>query len=223
MKGLSLLILLFFVGNIFAQKLFKNSITTHSTDIFVEFNIIDQVEIIVINNDNLITVIAESEDNQSPNLVLEDKNGIVFITSIENSLKYNREENDKMCSIQPVYTSYKIFIPEDKNLYVSYSQGNFYSNQFNGKLNLKLNDGIVKISHFSGKVSIQIGGGNVFCSQIENSYIDVKSNLGFVSSNLLTSNDNQKNNELKEVFGNRLNELNIRAISANIHLTRSMH
>lgn len=218
MKGLSLLILLFFVGNIFSQKLIKYSITTHSADIFVEFNIIDQVEIIVINDDNLITVIAESEDNKSLNLVLEDKNGIVFITSIENSLKYNREENDKMCSIQPVYTSYQIMIPEDKNLYVSYSQGNFYSNQFNGILNLKLNDGIVKINHFSGKVSIQISGGNVFCSQIENSYIDVKSNLGFISSNLLTSNNNQKNNELKEVFGNRLNELNIRAISANIHL-----
>lgn len=218
-KGLSFLILLFFAGNIFAQKIFKNSITTNSSDIFVEFNIIDQVEIIVIEGANQIVVTAESEDNKSPNFILEDKNGIVFIRSIENYLQgNNKEEIDKLCSIQPIYTSYQIILPTGKNVYVSFSQGNFYSSYFKGKLNLKLDDGIVKLNHFEGMVKVQINGGNVFCYQIENTKINVNSNLGIVSSNLMVENPFQDNNKWEVVYGKNINEFSVNAISANIYL-----
>ena len=218
-KGLSFLILLFFVGNLFAQKFLKNSITTNSSEIVIELNIIDQIEIFVTDNIDKVTVITKSEDNKSTNFTLEDENGKVFIKSVENPLYViNNDEVEKLCSVQPIYTSYQVKIPKGKNVYVSFSQGNFYSNFFQGKLNLKLGDGIVKLNDFKGKIDVQINGGNVFCNQIENANIDINSNLGKVSSNLIAENSFQNMNQWKGLYGKRINELSIHAISANIHL-----
>jgi len=217
-KGLIFLILLFFVGNLNAQKIYINSITSNSTKIIIEFNIIDQVEIIITDDVGEIVVIAENEVNKFLNFILEDKNGIVFIKDIESHFEDINLQVDKLCFVEPVYTSYQIKIPKDRNTYISYSQGNFYANNFDGILNLSLDKGIVKLDSFQGEVNMNINVGNVYCNQIKNSKINIKSNLGVVSSDFQLENSIQKKNQINGVFGKSINELNINAIQANIQL-----
>ncbi|MCK4562962.1 MAG: hypothetical protein KAT78_08655, partial [Flavobacteriaceae bacterium] len=76
----------------------------------------------------------------------------------------------------------------------------------------------IKINHFEGVVNVQVNTGNVYFNEIENTKVNVVSNLGLVSSNLLVENKNQSKNHLKGVFGKNFNELNVKAILANIQL-----
>lgn len=220
-KGLITLILLFFTDSTFAQKIFKKSINSSATKIVVDFNIIDQIELTTWENGDKIVVTAESENNNIPNIFLEERDHIVFIKSIDAYFEQETLEIDKQCSIQPIYTSYRIQIPKNKKIDISFTQGNFYANNFKGDLNLKVEEGIVKVNHFEGLVHVQINTGNVYFNELENTKINVVSNLGLVSSNILMENQNQSKNHLKGVFGKNFNELNVKAILANIKLKPS--
>lgn len=220
-KGLIILILLLFINNTFAQKIFEKSINSIATKIVVDFSIIDQVELTTWEKENKIIVIAKSEENNIPDILLEVRDNIVFIKSVDVYFEQESLEIDKQCSIQPIYTTYHIKIPENKKVDISFTQGNFYANNFKGDLNLKVEEGIIKINHFEGLVNVQINTGNVYFNEIKNIKIDVVSNLGLVSSNLLMENKNQSKNHLKGVFGENFNELNVKAIMANIQLKSS--
>ncbi len=217
-KGLIILILLLFTDNTYAQKIFEKSINSTATKIVVDFNIIDQIELTTWEKEDKIVVTAESEDNNIPNIFLEERNNIIFIKSVDVYFEQEVLEIDKQCSIQPIFTTYHIKIPENKKVDISFTQGNFYANNFKGDLNLKVEEGIIKINHFEGLVNVQINTGNVYFNEIKNVKIDVVSNLGLVSSNLLMQNKNQRKNHLKGVFGKNFNELNVKAILANIQL-----
>ena len=217
-KGLSFLILLLFNANFYAQKIIEKSLITKASDFIFEFDIIDQIVIDESQSLNKVVVSAESVERQIPNFILEEKNGKVFVKSINVALVSDEQEFDKICKVQPVYTSFNIMIPRGKNVFVSYVDGNFYLNNFNGNLELILNDGIVNLTRFLGSVSVTVNSGNVYCKDIQDIKIDVTSNIGRVNSTLLIDNSLKKSNELKGVYGKNLNELNIDAISANIHL-----
>ena len=220
-KGLIILILLLFTDNTFAQKIFEKSISSTAMKIVVDFNIIDQIKLTTWEKEDKIVVTAESEDNNIPNFFLEERNNIIFIKSVDVYFEQEVLEIDKQCSIQPIYTTYHIKIPENKKVDISFTQGNFYANNFKGDLNLKVEEGIIKINHFEGLVNVQINTGNVYFNEIKNIKIDVVSNLGLVNSNLLVENKNQSKNHLKGVFGKSFNELNVKAILANIQLKSS--
>jgi len=217
-KGLIFLILLLFVRNIFGQKKVEKSITSKANRIVIEFNVIDEIKLTSSEEDLKIDLIADSRDNTSPNVILEEINGIVFIKSQEIFIDNNELEVDKLCSVQPNYTSYQINIPKGKIIDVSYTHGNFYTNNFKGDLNLKVEEGIVKINHFEGSVYVHINVGNVYIEGINDSKIDVRSNLGTITSNLQLKDTVQNKSHIIDVFGSNFNDLNINAILANIHL-----
>ena len=220
-KGLIILILLFFTKSISAQKTFEKSITSRASKIIVDFSLIDQIELMTWEEKNRITVIADSEVNQALDLVLEEKNGVVFIKSLETSIEYNEFEIDKQCSVQPIYTSFKIYIPKNKKVEISILQGNFYTNNFKGDLNLRIEEGIIKINKFKGTVNVQVNIGKVYIDGVNNTDIDVKSNMGIVTSELIIKDKIQNKSYLKGVFGENYNQLNIQAILANIQLKSS--
>jgi len=217
-KGLIILILLFFTEYIFAQKIFEKSIHSSAYKIVIDFAMIDQVELITWQDDDKIVVIAESETNKSPNIIIEEKGDVVFIKSIVqvNTFEQNEFDIDKQCSIQPLYPTYKIKIPKNRKIDISVLQGNFYTTNFKGDLNLKVDEGIVKINQFTGLVNVQINMGKVYMNDISDTKINVTSNMGNITSNLLIQD--QSKNHLKGVFGKGKNELNIHAILANIQL-----
>ncbi len=205
-----------FNANFFAQKIIEKSLITEASSFIFEFDIIDQIIIDESQSFNEVTVSAESVESYVPNFILEEKNGSVLIKSIE--LGFDRDELNKVCKVQPIFTTFKIAIPKGKNVFISYVDGNFYLNSFGGNLKLILNDGIVNLNHFLGSVDVKLNGGNVYCTKIQDTKVDINSNRGVVISSLILNNSLKKTNQLKGVYGRNLNELNINAITANIHL-----
>jgi hypothetical protein len=217
-RGLSFLILLVFNANFYAQKIIEKSLITSATNFIFEFDIIDQIVINESPNFNKVTVSAETVESGVPDFILEEKNGNVFIKNIEVAYNLNDEKIDNNCKVQPIYTSFKIMIPKGKNVFLSYLDGNFYLNNFDGKLKLILNDGIVNLNGFKGSVDVILNGGNVYCTEMKDTKIDISSNMGVITSSLITGDSLKRTNQLKGVYGNNLNELNVNAITANIHL-----
>ena len=206
-----------FNANFYAQKIIKKSLITNATSFIFEFDIIDQVVIDESQSFNEVTVSAESIESYVPDFILEEKNGKVFMKSIELAIDGDNELN-KLCKVQPIYTSFKIMIPKGKNVFVTYVDGNFYLDNFDGNLKLILNDGIVNLNHFLGSVNVKLNGGNVYCMKMLDTKINISSNTGLVSSNVKLDSAIQKTNRLMGVYGQNLNELNVNAITANIHL-----
>lgn len=216
--GLIFLILSLFNANFYAQKFVEKSIISEASKIIFEFDNIDQIIINQSQNENKITVSAESVEDYPPNIIVEEKNGNIFIKNVEVNFDNNNEKIDKICKIQPIYTSFKIMIPKDKNVFISFVDGNLYLNDFNGNLKLVLNDGIVNINKFLGSVNVKMNGGNLYCSKTQDVKIDVSSNLGIISSNLSLEYSLNSANHIKGVYGQKVNELNVQSVSANIHL-----
>ena len=207
-----------FYANCYPQKIIEKSLITNATSFVFEFDIIDQIVIEQSPIFNEVTVSAESEESNAPNFSLQEKNGNIFIKSIEVKFDTDNKELSKICKVQPIYTSFKIMIPKGKNVFVSYVDGNFYLNNFEGNLKLTLNDGIVKLNHFLGTVDVKLNGGNIYCTDLQDTKIDIISNMGIVTSSIIIDDALKKNNQLKGVYGQQLNKLNVNAISANIYL-----
>lgn len=218
-KGLIFLILLFFGWNCFAQKIIKKSIKTNAATVIIEFNMIDQFELFCSNSTDEVVVISQNEKNQSPTVILEEKNEVLFIKSFEHATVKEAFEIDKLCTIQPMYSSFKISIPKNKNIQVIYAQGNFMTENFTGNLKLKLQDGMVKIGKYEGNVAVTLHNGQVICDAIQDTELDVNASIGKVIANFELNNALQNEHELKGVFGRKLNSLAIETILANINLS----
>ena len=217
-RGLSFLILLLFNAHFYGQKTIKKTLITKASNVICEFDIVDEIVIFESLSVNKVTVSAESAESHVPDFIMEEMNGNIFIKSIEVKFDSDDDGLNKICKVQPIYTSFKIMIPKGKNVLINYVDGNFYLNNFDGNLKLNLNDGIVNLDHFQGSVNIKLNGGNVYCTKIRDTKIDINSNMGVVTSSLSIDDSIKKNNQLKGVYGRKLNALNINAISANIHL-----
>lgn len=168
-------------------------------------------------------VVAESENEIIPRISLKEENGIIFIKSNEKFEDENSIDLDKSCSIQPNYSSYQIRVPKNKKLDISFTHGNFYATGFIGDLNLKIEEGIVKMNNFKGSVFVHINLGNVYFEGIRDTELSVRSNLGLVISDLEMTNPNKEKKYLKVVYQKNINQLRVNAILANIHLTSSMN
>lgn len=209
--------------NIFSQKVITKSLNSKAEKVIIEFNIIDKIDLITSNDENMIFVVVESENEIIPRVSLKEENGIIFIKSNEKFEDENSINLDKSCSIQPNYSSYKIRVPKNKKLDISFTNGNFYATGFIGDLNLKIEEGIVKVNDFKGSVFVHINLGNVHFEGIRDTELSVTSNLGLVSSDLEMINPKKGKNYLKGVYQKSINQLRVNAILANIHLTSSMN
>ena len=205
-------------ASFFAQETLKKSIFTDASNYIFEFDIIDHIEIIESNNPKIITVLSEGSDTQSLNFNLTEVNGDVYLKNVDTEFLSEKEKINKVCKVQPIYTSFTIEVPKGKNIFVTFTDGNFYLNQFQGNLELLLNDGLVEVNQFSGSILVKIEGGNVICTGIENTSIDVESNLGIVNSTLATAESQSRKNKVNAIYGSPINILKVRGISANVYL-----
>ena len=131
----------------------------------------------------------------------------------------NDESNaDKVCNIEPNYTSYQIYIPKNRILYVSFVEGNFYSESYQGDLNLKVEDGILKLSQVLGHTNIQLNSGSVIIHEITSTKIDAETNLGTLLTDLADETQINDSRKLLKPHANPSSSLIIRAILANIYL-----
>lgn len=127
-------------------------------------------------------------------------------------------DEDKVCSIEPNYTSYQIYIPENRIVYISFIDGNFYSENYKGALNIKVEGGVLRMRNITGDTNIQLNTGSVFIHEIHNTKIDAETNLGTLLTDLDEETQNKDRRKLIKSDVNPSSSLRIRAILANIYL-----
>lgn len=220
MKGSCSWILLFCAVNIFGQEFVEKSIISEARQVVFDFNVIDQVRLYNSEAEGLFFIKAEG-GSRVPGFELKEKQGVVYLRGTEIEHEAEALQQDKVCSIEPNFTSYEIYVPEDKQLYVSIVEGNFYANGFEGELNLMVEDGNVHLSHFAGPVNVKLNAGSIFVEGYENSDVDVKTNLGMLIADPWVKDISEDKKQLVHRFGNSGNQLKIRTIMANVFLNGS--
>ncbi len=201
----------------FSQEIVEKRFNSKFEKIVVEFDLIDHIQLFNSDSESEIFVKAEGSI-QAPNFQIIEINGHVLLKDFELSSKEVIRDQDKVCSVQPNYASYQIYVPKNKQLYISVIEGNFYAKDFDGTLNLKVEDGIVKLNGMRNPVTVQMNSGSVFVHEVMNTKIDAETNLGILVHNLSVKSAERPKKKLNETIGDPKNSLLIRTILANIYL-----
>jgi len=209
-----------FSANSFGQKLIEKSISSRADQVILEFDVIDQIELFNAKADTEFSVLGEGRA-YFPDFNLKEVNGVVYLEGNDQVSDEEAYNVDKVCSIEPNFTSYQVFIPEGKKLYISFIEGNFFAEDFKGELNLIAEDGILKLNHMSNTVNIRLSSGSIYAQNIENTSIDAKTNLGSLITSIPLEGLSENKKHLKDTVGNGSKSLMIRTIMANIYLNVS--
>jgi len=209
-----------FSVNSFGQKLIEKSISSKADQVILEFNVIDQIELFNAKADTEFSVLGEGR-TYFPDFDLKEFNGVVYLEENDQVSEEEAYSVDKVCSIEPNFTSYQVFIPEGKKLYISFVEGNFFAEDFKGELNLIAEDGILKLDHISNTVNIRLSSGSIYAQNIENTSIDAKTNLGSLITDPALEGLSENKKHLMDTVGKGSKSLMIRTIMANIYLNVS--
>ena len=209
-----------FSVNSFGQKLIEKSISSKADQVILEFNVIDQIELFNAKADTEFSILGEGR-TYFPDFDLKEVNGVVYLEENDQVSDEEVYSVDKVCSIEPNFTSYQVFIPEGKKLYISFVEGNFFTKDFKGELNLIVEDGILKLNHMPNAVNIRLSSGSIYAENIENTSIDAKTNMGSLISDPPLEGFSEDNKHLIDTVGNGSKSLMIRTIMANIYLNMS--
>lgn len=211
------MVLTLFTVFAFSQEVIEKRISSESDKIVIEFNLIDQIQLF--NSDSASEIFVKAEGSiQTPSFQIIEINGYVLLKDFELSSEEVTLDQDKVCSVEPNYTAYQIYVPRNKNLYISVIEGNIYAKNFVGTLNLKVEDGIVKLNGMKDTVSVQLNSGSVFVHEIRNTKIDAETNLGILVHDLSGEVNKRPEKKLNQTVGDEKNSLLIRTILANIYL-----
>jgi hypothetical protein len=209
-----------FSVNSFGQKLIEKSISSRADQVILDFNVIDQIELFNAKADTEFSILAEGR-TYFPDFNLKEVNGVIYLEENDQVSDEEVYSLDKVCSIEPNFTSYQVFIPEGKKLYISFIEGNFLADNFKGELNLIAEDGILKLDHMSNSVNIRLSSGSIYVRNIENTSIDAKTNLGSLITNTPLEELSESKKHLINTVGTGNKSLLIRTIMANIYLNVS--
>jgi len=204
----------------YGQEVVEKKIISKAGTIVIEFGMIDHIELLNSSEDNSVRVRAEGSV-LPPGFDIDEKEGHVLIRDhVVPDL--NEFVNDaSVCIEAPDYPSYKISIPQNRALYVSFLEGNFYTEKFEGDLNLKVENGIIKITEMRHPVKVRLHTGRVFVKNIRDTKIDAETSLGVLVNNVSDTDAGSSNSKLFETIGRPTNSIMIRSIMANIYLYRS--
>lgn len=75
-------------------------------------------------------------------------------------------------------------MPADKEVYVSVANGNFYTENFKGNLQMKIENGIANLTAKQQNVSKYITSENVYVQDIQSVKLNVRTNLGMLNTTL---------------------------------------
>ena len=211
------MVLLLFIFYSYGQEIVEKKIHSDLEEIVIEFDLIDNIRLF--NNIAGSDIIVRAEGStQIPNYQLKEHNGHVLLKDYR---PFDPDEDldiDKVCSVEPNYTSYQIYVPQDRTLYISFIEGNFYAEGFKGMLNLKVEDGIIKLTRILDDTNIQLNSRSVTINEVKHTKIDAETNLGTLLTDLADPNIKQDRRKLIQSEGDATNSLMIKTIMANIYL-----
>lgn len=159
-----------------------------------------------------------SGPDKAPAYRFEEVDGMVRLVSEGNPWKELDPDPDKVCSIEPLYSSYELQVPLGTEVFVTFTAGNFDASDFSGDLQLVLEDGIVQLNHMKGSVGIRLNGGSVSVRNIADMRVMVSTSLGSLDYDLDGTGSRTAQNQVQDTVGRPLHELFIQAILANVTL-----
>lgn len=218
LKGSYIWVLLLFSFCAHSQEIVEKRITSDLDKIVIEFDLIDHIQLLN-NNDSSDIIVRAEGSTQISSFQLKESGEQVLIKGKQLFVDNEEFDEDKVCSVEPNYTSFQIYIPKNKILFVSFIEGNFYADGYKGEINLRVEDGIIKLRSITENTNIRLNSGSIFVHKIENTEIDAETNLGILISDLsdkTTSGSPIRKLELSDSETNK--SLKIRAIMANIYL-----
>ena len=214
------MILLLFTFCSYGQEIVEKRIDSDLDEIVIEFDLIDNIKLF--NNKEGTDIIVSAEGStQIPNYQLKEHKGHVLIKDYEPFDTDGEIGADKVCSVEPNYTSYQIYVPQNRILYISFIEGNFYAEGFEGALNLKVEDGIIKLNRILDDTNIQLNSGSVTINDVKHTKIDAETNLGSLVTDLTDPTAKKNKRKLIQSEENANRALIIRTIMANIYLYES--
>lgn len=204
----------------FSQKHIEKSISSEAEQVILEFNVIDQIQLFNSQDDTNFLVLAEGKTD-FPIFSIKEVNGVVYVEENEIIAEPETDGLGKVCIPEPNFTSYQIYIPKGKGVYVSFIEGNFYADDFRGDLNLIVENGIIKLNHINDSVKARLNSGSIFVQNIENAFVDAETSLGSLIADSSLKGFSEDEKHLVEKIGNTSKKLLIRTILANIYLNVS--
>lgn len=199
------------------QEVVEQTIESKAKTIIIEFDLIDHIQLFNSVDESSITVRAEGS-GQSPSFQLEETGEHVMLRDNEQLVSAGSLGDDKVCMVEPNYTSYQIYVPKNRVLHISFMEGNFYTNNFEGDLNLKVEDGIIKLKDMNFPVKLSLNAGSVFLQDVRNAKIDAETNMGILVNDIFEEDSVIRSKKLLQTIGNPNNSIVIRTILANIYL-----
>lgn len=206
--------------NCFSQHLIEKSINSGAEQIILEFNAINQIQLFNSEGDTDFLILAEGKTH-FPMFVIKEVNGVVYVE--ENEIRADKESDglDKVCIVEPDFTSYQVYVPEGKDVYVSFIEGNLYAEGFRGDLNIIVENGIIKLNHINDIVKVRLNSGSIYVENIENAFVDAETSLGSLIIDPSLEGFSEGEKHLVENLGNASKKLLIKTILANVYLNVS--
>jgi hypothetical protein len=199
------------------QEVVEQTIVSQAKTIIIEFDLIDHIQLFNSGDESSITVRAEGS-GQSPSFQLEETGEHVLLRDNEQLVSAGSLGDYKVCMVEPNYTSYQIYVPKNKVLHISFMEGNFYTDNFEGDLNLKVEDGIIKLKDMNFPVKLSLNAGSLFLQDIRNAKIDAETNLGILVNHIFEEDSVIQSKKLLQTIGKPNNSIVIKTILANIYL-----
>ena len=211
------MVLLLFSVYANSQEIVEKRINSKLDNIVIEFDLIDHI--LLLNNNDTEDIIVRAEGSTlAPNYQINEVGDHVLIIGKQSFVENIEFDEDKICSVEPNYTSYQIYIPKNRILFISFIGGNFYADNFKGELNLRVEDGILKLHNIAENTNIQLNSGSIFVDKIEKTEIDAETNLGILITDLPDKMTNTPKRKLELSDPETNKSLKIRTIMANIYL-----
>ena len=211
------MVLMLFAGHLQGQYLVEKRLSSSLEKIVIEFDQIDHIQLYSAETNSEIVVKAEG-NGHVPDFQIREATNAILLRDFNLGQEESDLEEDKVCQIEPKFTSYRVYVPINREVYVSVREGNFYTDNFEGQLELKIENGIANLIGVKHNVSVYINSGNVYVKDVQNAKLDVKTNLGSLETDLQKGMEIIKANQLAGSLGESKNSLYIRTILANIFL-----
>lgn len=165
--------------------------------------------------DIYVLVFNNHTSYKKPNLY--EKDGLVEIAVVEEKDYLPGSQQNKYRAGQPLYPDYILEVPENAEVKIVYTKGNFKAHNFIGNLEAYLDHGVVDLVNNKGVVFVQSYGGVINC-QLKNTAIHIETGKGSINSEIELQQKNSTQSSLTGIYGDPLNKLTVKTVNAKINL-----
>ena len=200
-----------------AQTELEETLESNARRVVIDLGIIDHLQLVNSDSDAL-RVHAENSQG-APRTELKDNGQTLYIGSTFTRLI--EEEplmEDKLCSIEPLYPSFQIAIPSGKEVQVSIGKGNLYAEDYEGDLELRLEEGLVRLDQVEGSVKMYVHRGQIRVSGLEQMKVLAQTSMGKLVLKRQDGKEEDHGNRLEAEFGQPTKELEVTTVMGSIYL-----